>query len=143
MTCCDHGYGRPSWRPRMSAPTTYRSGTPRDQHPAVARWHVHLHGLATAIHEISGLPVRSDTFTLIRERPTKKRQRHFSRCLLLSSLETLSIFAVPSARLYAPNPDISLIAVATIHLPALSLANSSGLMVQKGVPSFVNRTLYS
>ena len=34
-------------------------------------------------------------------------------------------------------------AAATIHLPALSLANSSGLMVQKGVPSFVNRTLYS
>ena len=32
---------------------------------------------------------------------------------------------------------------ATIHFPALSLANSSGLMVQKGVPSFVNRTLYS
>ena len=52
---CDHGYGRPSWRPRVSAPATYRSGTPRNQHPAVARWHAHLHGLATAIHEISGL----------------------------------------------------------------------------------------
>jgi hypothetical protein len=31
-----------------------RSGTPRNQHPAVARWPAHLHGLATAIHEISG-----------------------------------------------------------------------------------------
>ena len=30
-------------------------GTPRNQHPAVARWHTHLRGLATAIHEISGL----------------------------------------------------------------------------------------
>ncbi|MDH3803637.1 MAG: hypothetical protein OEU80_16325, partial [Deltaproteobacteria bacterium] len=30
-------------------------GTPRNQHPAVARWHAHLRGLATAIHEISGL----------------------------------------------------------------------------------------
>jgi hypothetical protein len=54
QTCCDHGYGRPSWRPRVSAPATYRSGTPRNQHPAVARWHTHLRGLATAIHEISG-----------------------------------------------------------------------------------------
>jgi len=26
-----------------------------DQHPVVARWHSHLRGLATAIHEISGL----------------------------------------------------------------------------------------
>ena len=32
---------------------------------------------------------------------------------------------------------------ASFHLLALSLANSSGLIVQKGVPSFVNRTLYS
>jgi len=55
ITCCDHGYGRPSWRPRVSAPATYRSGTPRNRHPAVARWQVHLRDLATAIHEISGL----------------------------------------------------------------------------------------
>jgi hypothetical protein len=34
----DHGYGRPSVRPRVSAPATYHSGTPRDQLPAVARW---------------------------------------------------------------------------------------------------------
>jgi hypothetical protein len=33
----------------------YRLGTPRDQHPAVAWWHAHLRGLATAIHETSGL----------------------------------------------------------------------------------------
>ena len=39
----------------MSVPATYRSGTPRNQHPAVARLHAHLCGLATAIHEISGL----------------------------------------------------------------------------------------
>jgi hypothetical protein len=26
-----------------------------NQHPAVARWHAHPRGLATAIHEISGL----------------------------------------------------------------------------------------
>jgi hypothetical protein len=39
----------------MSAPATYHSGTPRNQHPAGARWHAHLHGLATAIHAISEL----------------------------------------------------------------------------------------
>jgi hypothetical protein len=55
LTCCDYGYGRPSWRPRVSAPATYRAGTPRNQHPAVARWHAHLRGLATVTHEISGL----------------------------------------------------------------------------------------
>ena len=55
ITCCDHGYGRPSWRPRVSAPAAYRSGTPRNHHPPVARWHAHLRGLAAAIHEISRL----------------------------------------------------------------------------------------
>ena len=40
-----------------SAPATYRSGTPRNRHPAVARWHAHLRCLATAIHEISGFTV--------------------------------------------------------------------------------------
>jgi hypothetical protein len=39
----------------VSAPATYLSGMPRNQHPAVARWHAHLHGLATVIHETSGL----------------------------------------------------------------------------------------
>ncbi len=52
---CDRGYGRPSGRPRLSHLATYRSGTPQVQHPVVARWHAHLHGLATAIHEMSGL----------------------------------------------------------------------------------------
>ena len=42
-------------RPRVSDPATYRSGTPRLQPPAVTRWHTLLHGLATAIHETSGL----------------------------------------------------------------------------------------
>jgi hypothetical protein len=55
MTCCDHGYGRPPWRPRMSVPATYHLGMPRNQHPTVARWHAHLCGLATAIHAISEL----------------------------------------------------------------------------------------
>jgi hypothetical protein len=36
-------------------PCDVPSGTPRNQHPAVARWHAHLRGLTTAIHEISGL----------------------------------------------------------------------------------------
>jgi len=61
ITCCDHRYGRPSGRPRVSAPATYRSGTPRNQHPAVARWHAHLCGLATAIHEMSGLGFFTDS----------------------------------------------------------------------------------
>ena len=30
-----------------------------NQHPAVARWHAHLRSLATAIHEISGLDLKS------------------------------------------------------------------------------------
>ena len=42
-------------RPLVPVPATYRLGTPRTQHPAVARWHAHLRSLATAIHEISGL----------------------------------------------------------------------------------------
>jgi GT2 family glycosyltransferase len=47
----------------VSAPATYRFGTPRNQHLAAARWHAHLRGLAVAIHEISGLgerPAMSD-----------------------------------------------------------------------------------
>jgi hypothetical protein len=49
-------------------PATYRSGAPRAQHPAVARWHAHLHGLATAIHELSGLAYTINwTFTLSRK----------------------------------------------------------------------------
>jgi hypothetical protein len=44
-------------RPRVLAPATYRSGTPRSQPPAVARWHAHLGGLATSIHETSGITV--------------------------------------------------------------------------------------
>jgi len=47
--------GVPSTGSGQAPPATYRSGTPRNQHPAVARWHNHLRGLATAVHEISGL----------------------------------------------------------------------------------------
>ena len=51
----DHGYGRPSVRPRLSVPATYHSGTPRHQHPAVVRLQAHLRGLVEPIHETSGL----------------------------------------------------------------------------------------
>jgi hypothetical protein len=46
---------RPSGHPRVLAPATYHSGTFRNQHPVVTRLHTHLRGLATAVHEISGL----------------------------------------------------------------------------------------
>jgi hypothetical protein len=46
----------------VSHPATYHSGTPRVQHPAVARGHAHLHGLATAIHETFGLAVSPKIF---------------------------------------------------------------------------------
>jgi hypothetical protein len=55
FACCDHGYGCPPGRPRELLPTTYLSSTPRDQLPAVSRWHTHLRGLATAIRETTGL----------------------------------------------------------------------------------------
>ncbi|MGB6279475.1 MAG: hypothetical protein WBG91_04615 [Syntrophobacteria bacterium] len=42
--------------------------TPRIQPPAVARWHSHLRGLATAIHEISG----PCAFMLIRRAQTSR-----------------------------------------------------------------------
>jgi len=45
-------------RPRLSDPATYCSSS-LGSNPAargtVARWHSHLHGLATEIHETSGL----------------------------------------------------------------------------------------
>jgi hypothetical protein len=57
IICSNHGYGRPSGRPRASNPATYCSSMPRIQAPAVARWHGHLHGLATLTRELSGLAV--------------------------------------------------------------------------------------
>jgi hypothetical protein len=48
-------YGPEAGRPRVLVPATYRSSTPRNQPPAVARWDNHLRGLATTIHETSGL----------------------------------------------------------------------------------------
>ena len=51
--------GVPSTGSGQAPLATYRSGTPRNQSRGtagrVARWHTHLCGLATAIHEISGL----------------------------------------------------------------------------------------
>jgi hypothetical protein len=68
IACCDHGYGRPSGRPRSLAPATYRSDTPRNQSRGTAgrlsgmrrkrlrcAWHANLRSLATSIHETSGL----------------------------------------------------------------------------------------
>jgi hypothetical protein len=55
VVCCDRVSDRPSGRLRVSDPATYCSSAPRIQLPAVARYHSHLHGLATAIHETSGL----------------------------------------------------------------------------------------
>ena len=42
-------------RLRASHPATYCSSTPRVRAPAIARWHTHLYGLVTVIHEICGL----------------------------------------------------------------------------------------
>ena len=47
--------GVPSTGSGQAPPTTYCSSTPRVQPPAVAKWHVHLCGLATPVHDTSGL----------------------------------------------------------------------------------------
>ena len=59
----DRGYDRPPGRPRASSPATYCSSTPRIRVPTVARWHAHLHCLATQIHETSGLEVFTVLYT--------------------------------------------------------------------------------
>ena len=68
----------------MPAPAAYRSGTPRNQPRGaagrVARWHTHLRGLATAIHEISGL---------------EKSLGHLSQ-LLVGRKDTKNPFAFPN-----------------------------------------------
>jgi hypothetical protein len=75
MAYYDHGYGCPSVRPRVSDPATYCSSTPRIQLPAVARWHTHLHGLETPIHEICGLasihPETAFMGVILRSKATK------------------------------------------------------------------------
>jgi len=71
---------------------TYRSGTPQVQHPVVTRWHAHLHGLATAIHETSGLKSTS---------PLK-----FEYCILTSYINSFNQF--PS---FSDNNPIDLIAI--------------------------------
>ena len=53
-------------------PCDVPSSTPRNQHPAVARWHAHLRDLATEIHEISGLSAITCFFTF----PTTEFKLH-------------------------------------------------------------------
>jgi hypothetical protein len=36
-----------------------------NQHPEVARWHAHLHGLGTVIHETSGLDFRACSLSTV------------------------------------------------------------------------------
>ena len=69
MACCDRGYDRPSLRAVSSTSrkpgvlgcrtlrrtVQVRLGSNPAARGTVARWHNHLHGLATAIHETSGL----------------------------------------------------------------------------------------
>jgi hypothetical protein len=62
FTCCDHGYGRPSWRPRVSDPATYRTGTLLNQSRGtpgrVARWRAHpLRAHCAPLGPASGFPV--------------------------------------------------------------------------------------
>ena len=52
--------GVPSTGSGQAHPATYRSGAPRHHSPAVARWHAHLHGLATSIHATSWLLAAND-----------------------------------------------------------------------------------
>jgi hypothetical protein len=73
----------------MSAPATYCSSMPRNQHPAVARWHAHLCGLATAIHEISRLGF---DFGFVLRTPTLRvgsqfRTSDFLAQLMISNLQ--------------------------------------------------------
>jgi hypothetical protein len=63
ITCCDRGYGRPSDHPRVflrlrsgqAHLATYRSRYASGPTPCGCPVTRHLHGLATAIHETSGL----------------------------------------------------------------------------------------
>ena len=60
-TCCDRGYGRPFLASSnvgpCDVPYRYASRPIPRYRGTVARWHDHLHGLATVIHEISGLQI--------------------------------------------------------------------------------------
>jgi hypothetical protein len=77
------GYGRPSVRPRVLVPATYHLGTPQDQSPAVAPWHIHLRGLLTSIHETSWLAL----LTLDHNKASKLRSSNpKAGCLLLMIL---------------------------------------------------------
>jgi hypothetical protein len=58
MTCYDHKYGHPFLRFR-----------------GIARWHAHLHGITTAIHEMYGLKQLTGVTTTSRI-PGKWQQVH-------------------------------------------------------------------
>ena len=67
----------------MSDPATYCASTPRIQLPAVAQWHSHLHGLATAIHETSGLVLLGHVLGGIPRNKPQKNPAQKSGVLLL------------------------------------------------------------
>ena len=79
MAYCDHEYGSPSGRPRVSDPATYHLGTPQIQRPAVAQWHPHLRGLVTAIHGTSGLG-RLDYLRAYADGGPSRHQRPHTGC---------------------------------------------------------------
>ena len=63
-------------------------GTPRNQHPAVARWHAHLRGLATAIHEISRLVLMALLVAMTVACSTPRKQPNsYEECMSLCSDE--------------------------------------------------------
>jgi hypothetical protein len=63
-------------------------GTPRNHHPAVARWHTHLRGLATAIHKISGLVLMALLVVMTVACATPRKQPNsYEECISLCSDE--------------------------------------------------------
>jgi hypothetical protein len=76
--------GVPSTSSGQAHPATYYSSTPRNQPPVVARWYDHLGGLATAIHEVSGLPRVAVDFVSKKE---KRDSTQTIRTILMSSGE--------------------------------------------------------
>jgi len=116
MAYYDRGYRRAPVRPRVSDPATYYSSTPRLQPPAVARWHTHLRGLETSLHEICGLGFYFTVFfslfpsPMFQEFPqnvmsdtgqgegssTTSNSRHF---MAVSLLKTHQIFMLALAKL--------------------------------------------
>jgi hypothetical protein len=61
-------------------------GTPRNQHPAVARWHTHLRGLATAIRERFGLVLMALLVAMTVSCATPSKQPNsYEECISLCS----------------------------------------------------------